>query len=450
MKVSLKYKLPFFILLAFFLFILLLILYYRLFLMENLGKDFDVFKDHLYQISEEIAAKINDYYPDQQKITGYLEEVSARKNAKITVYDVDGNKITGADHWKGYGLSLELKNFTVVGPKVIYVVELVYPFSIENLGELNSFKKIRDAALVLLALLIILLMVYLHFSLVRPLTLLNRGLAAIDYRNTGFAIPARMDKKRDELGDLARKFEAMQQRLAASYRQQTEMVASISHDLKTPLTSIIGFLERLMSLKISEERQAEYHRIIDQKARDIQELLTEFNDFVTSDLEESNGSREVVNLKEFFEMISAEYTAELAGKGIDLRWIDESGTGGGFFLEIDTQKIRRVFANLVGNSLKYADKLSKLTFTCAVRKNQAIFSVEDDGPGVPSGELAAIFEKFYRVDKSRSREKGGSGLGLAICQRIIENYGGSIRAYLPNDGGLGISFSLPLKNIHKA
>ncbi len=417
--------------------------------MKNLGHDFDVFKDHLYQVNEEVTAKIKDYYPDLSKIRTYLDGFSAGNNTKITISDVEGNTILSVDRRKSYGLSLELKGFTVVGRNNIYVVEVVYPFSIENLGELNSFTKIRDVALVCLVLLVTLLIIYLHFSLVRPLTMLNRGLETINYRNTGangdFAMPLKTYKRNDELGDLTRKFREMQQRLESSYRQQTEMIASISHDLKTPLTSILGFLERLLGRKASEERRKEYCRIIYQKAQDINELVTGFNDFVTSDLEGSAaGNKDIVDLREFFDSVYNEYFTELKGKGIELYRYDETGDGEELFLEMDIQRIRRVFANLVGNSLKYADKSGKIVFRCSVRQNYTIFSVEDGGPGVPPEDLTVIFDKFYRVDKSRSRQKGGSGLGLAICKNIVESHGGNIWAYLPPKGGLGVSFSLPL------
>lgn len=451
MKFSLKYKLPLFILFGFALFIVVLALYYRLFLMDNLGHDFELFKDPLYQITDEISTQLKKDYPNQDKIAKYLDEVSTRRNTKITIYDVAGNKIAGADRRKGYGLNLELKSFTVVGRNTIYVVELVYPFTMDSFGELNAYRKVRDMGEVLLCVILVLLMVYLHFSLARPLAILNRGLESFDYRSQngghGYKIPARFYKRHDELGDLARKFAAMQQRLSASYREQTEMMASISHDLKTPLTSIIGFLERLLSQKLSEERQAEYHRIIYQKARDINELITEFSIYVTSDLGNSTtGNKDIINLEEFFEALCAEYTTELKEKGLDCHCLNEAGKDD-LWLEMDIQNIRRVFANLVSNSLKYAERLSKITLRCSIRDNSAVFTVEDDGPGVPSGELESIFGKFYRVDKSRSREKGGSGLGLAICQRIVESHGGNIWADLPEKGGFGVSFSLPLKKI---
>jgi signal transduction histidine kinase len=184
-------------------------------------------------------------------------------------------------------------------------------------------------------------------------------------------------------------------------------------------------------------------------------LIAEFTDYVTSNFENSTtGSKDVVNLKEFFETVSAEYLVELKSKGIDFKWSYDAralqAAEGDYYLEVDMQRIRRVFANLVSNSLKHANTLRQISFQCLVVKNQVTFSVEDDGPGVPPDELEVIFAKFYRVDKSRSREKGGSGLGLAICKNIIENHGGTIRAYLTEAGGLGIAFSLPAVKFHKA
>ncbi len=411
--------------------------------MENLGLDFDVFKDHLFGINEEISVHIKKYYPDRHKIAEYLDKESLRKDLKITVYDVDGNKIWVADRRKSHGLSLELKGFTVVNRDAIYVVELTSPFLIGNFSKLNSVRQIGWVALVLLIVFSVLLIIYLHFFLVRPLTSLNRGLESVNYRSFKNQMQIGVKKRKDELGDLTRKFAEMQKRLAASYRQQNEMIASISHDLKTPLTSIIGFVERLISHKIPNEKQGEYLRIVFQKAQDIQELIAEFNDYALSDLEE-NGKKEDINLAQFLRDLEDEYRCELEEKNIvfdsNFTNIEE------LRVEIDRQKIKRVFANLVNNSMKYAVNLKKITMKCMASDGYAWFTVEDDGPGVPNEELAVIFEKFYRVEKSRARSKGGSGLGLAICQRIIESHGGEIQAYLVNGRGFGVRFSLPLKN----
>ncbi|NLW46618.1 MAG: HAMP domain-containing histidine kinase [Firmicutes bacterium] len=441
MKVSLRYKLPLVILVGFLIFLLLLVIYYRVFLSESRERDFDVFNDHLFEINDAISDRIKEYYPDRRKIAAYIEEASARQDLKITVYDVDGNKIWEADRRRRHGLSLELKSFTVVSRDAIYVVELTLPFSSRNLVQLDSTRKIGWAALILLFVGIGLLIIYLHFSLVQPLTSLNRGLETVNFNNAPDQANLETLKRRDELGDLTGKFTEMRQRLAASYRQQNEMIASISHDLKTPLTSIMGFLERLISHQLPADKQAEYHEIIFQKARDIQELINEFNEYVLSDID--NVDKEEVRVADFLNELAVEYRCELEGKNISFNClinIDNERR-----IKIAPRQIRRVFANLVNNALKHAANLSKIEMTGAVRDGYVWFTVEDDGSGAPEQELAALFEKFYRLDKSRSRAKGGSGLGLAICQRIVESHGGSIQAYLNSQGGLGVRFSLPLK-----
>lgn len=443
MKVSLRYKLPLVILVGFLIFLLLLVIYYRLFLRENQERDFDVFNDHLFEINDDISDRIKEYYPDRHKIAECIEEASARHDLKITVYDVDGNKIWEADRRRRRGLSLELKSFTVVSRDAIYVVELTLPFTSRNLVQLDSTREIGLVALILLFLGIGLLIIYLHFSMVRPLTSLNRGLETVNFNNAPDLANLKALKRRDELGDLTGKFTEMRQRLAASYRQQNEMIASISHDLKTPLTSIIGFLERLISRKLPADKEAEYHGIIFQKARDIQELITEFTEYVLSDIDVENGAKEEVAVADFLSELAIEYRCELEAKNIVFNClvnVDNERR-----IKVDRRQIRRVFANLVNNALKHADNLSKIEMTGAVRDGYVWFTVEDDGSGVPEQELAALFEKFYRLDKSRSRAKGGSGLGLAICQRIVESYGGSIEAYINGQGGLGVRFSLPLK-----
>lgn len=361
---------------------------------------------------------------------------------KLSVYDVNGNKITSVDYRKELGLNLELKNFVVVGKSTIYIMELSYPFSIDNFGRFTSIKNLRNFSLLLFLVILLILTVYLHNSLAKPLTLLHQCIEKVNYRNTRVTIPLPL-KRNDEVGDLGRKFDEMLRRLDASHQEQTEMIASISHDLKTPLTSILGYLERLQSGKItSQVKQQEYHGIIFQKARDMKELIDEFAEYAFSDASRDSLTLDKVNLQTFFADLLLEYSAELEGHGIAFTSINEIPDQ--TWVMMDIAKIRRVIANLVQNSIKHAEGFTRLSMGCNLRHSMAIFTVEDNGRGVPIDELSVIFNKFYRLDKSRSRDKGGSGLGLAICRSIIENHGGNIEALPAEGGGLKIEFSLPL------
>ncbi len=117
----------------------------------------------------------------------------------------------------------------------------------------------------------------------------------------------------------------------------------------------------------------------------------------------------------------------------------------GVVMTVDRDKFKRVFDNLISNSVKYSKDHLKIMMICVQDGSNLKFSIEDTGAGVVPEEFTKIFDQFYRVDKSRSREQGGSGLGLAICRRIVEAHGGKIWAYAPEDGGLGISFVIPMQ-----
>lgn len=391
-------------------------------------------------MSDTVGQQITADYPDDRKILDYLEEISKKERLKLSLFDVSGRRIFTSDWRQQTGLNLELKSFIVTSSQEIYVLEFVYPFALETLGHSDAFKSLRNFSIVLLALAIVFLILYLHGSMAKPLTMLHEDLEKVRYRH----IPRAKQKykpRKDEIGDLRRKYEAMLQRLETSYTQQIEMIASISHDLKTPLTSVLGYLERLQNSKsLSDEKRAEYLGIIHNKALDIKDLLEEFTEFAYSDLPDLQ--KNPVNMMNFFTTLAREYGEELATHGVVLNIV--SSPPSEVTVLMDEAKIRRVIGNLVQNALKYADGLSQINMECQASPDEVIFSIEDDGIGVPLESLSIIFEKFYRLDKTRSREKGGCGLGLAICRNIIETHGGTINASVGSLGrGLKVTFSLP-------
>lgn len=419
--------------------------YYQFVVVKDIRNDLNGFRERLYKISEQTANRIQKDYPDHRRIVKAVTQVASKNKLKFSVFDINGNKIASADYRKDLGVSVELKNFTVVGKNNLYILELSCPFSIVNFIKFSSVVKLRDFSLLFVFFLLIIMTLYLHISLTKPLTLLHQGIERVNYRNIQLDVPLSL-KRNDEVGDLGRKFEEMLERLEASRQEQTEMIASISHDLKTPLTSILGYMERLLSGKIiSPEKQQEYYRIIQQKAQDMKEMITEFAEYAFNDADREGLSMEPVLLRKFCQDLSLEYTAELEGYGVTFE--SQIDIPEDFTVMIDIGKMRRVFSNLVQNALKYAEGMNRILFTCHVVHNFAVITFEDNGRGIPSEELGAIFKKFYRIDKSRSREKGGCGLGLAICQSIVESHGGQIEAAQGSYGGLKITLTIPAKSL---
>ncbi len=235
------------------------------------------------------------------------------------------------------------------------------------------------------------------------------------------------------------------QRLKDSYTQQNEIIVAISHDIRTPLTSIMGYIERMFMKNLTREKTEEYLDIVYRKAKDIENLLEELTDYSLNEAEREN-ERQSVNIFEFIEKEIKIHESEM--KMHNIQFLFENHVKQKVYINVNIKKIRRVFTNLIENAKKYAEK-ENLTIRISIKeeKDYIYFTVEDNGEGVKFEELHSIFHKFYRTEKSRSRKKGGTGLGLTICKNIIEKHGGKIWAFKSELGGLAISFSLPIEHI---
>ncbi|MGE5701719.1 MAG: sensor histidine kinase, partial [Clostridia bacterium] len=232
----------------------------------------------------------------------------------------------------------------------------------------------------------------------------------------------------------------MSYRLEDTKRIKTQMITAVTHDLRTPLTSICGYVERLLDGKVrTEERKAEYYRIIYKKAKDIENIISDFTEFVKHE-NTLVFTRERILLKPFIQSLVDEYQEEFhfSGSHLKLRYDLKDDAK----LCINEQLMRRVFVNLFSNALKHNDQPIEVTVRCYADREHIAITIEDTGKAVPADELPRIFERFYCVDKSRSRERGGSGLGLTICERIIDLHQGTIVAYLVPEGGLGFKIKL--------
>ncbi|HBF37967.1 MAG TPA: sensor histidine kinase [Firmicutes bacterium] len=294
---------------------------------------------------------------------------------------------------------------------------------------------------IIICFILIILIVYFHFNITKPLQVLNSGLEMINIRRPFAPLNS---KRKDEIGDLYNRFNEMERRLHLARKEQTDMIAAIAHDLKTPLTSINGFVELLaMQKNLPEKEKQEYYELIQKKSKHIEELIRYFSSFTKEELELESIDLKPVEALKLFENIAVEYETELSGLDYELIW-HHSFTANRFLM-IDEHMIRRVFGNLFSNIVRYGGKKElKVYMNGYTQGGYAYFQVEDNGAGVPDKDLSSLFLKFYTVDKSRQSQNGGMGLGLASCKSIIEHHGGEIWAFHSKYGGLGIQFSLPL------
>lgn len=291
----------------------------------------------------------------------------------------------------------------------------------------------RIAIVIGIILLSIIILALVYKSIANPLKNLSKAVNSIDYGKTLVEIPYYLN---DELGFLCRNFEEMGRRLKKSENNQQELIQAISHDIKTPLTSIIGYSKRLAEDKVKESKKEKYFEIIHKKANDLKFLLEELEDYSNINVQ-SKYIEETVNIFESFEKFCYNLKTELENKDINFTYYNELNPS--INLVLDKKKMKRVFMNLIQNSFKYAGENCTLIIKGISNEKSLSLEVTDNGSGVSNDQLDKIFDRFYRVESSRSREKGGTGLGLTICKDIVEYYGGTIYARnLPNNGGFSI------------
>ena len=257
-------------------------------------------------------------------------------------------------------------------------------------------------------------------------------------------------KSEDELGELAKSLNTMadelQQQIENLQRMdkiRTDFVANVSHELKTPLTSIKGFVETLEDGAIDNKETAQrFISIIKKHAQRLENIV---NDLLSlSELETSKDTIEKTkfDLKELFDEIALGFGHALSLKDQKLTI---NAPGDDFEITADRDRIEEVFVNLIDNAIKYSDRNQVIKVILSVENGRVRATVEDTGTGIPKKHLDRVFERFYCVDKARSRELGGTGLGLGIAKHIVYAHKGEIGIESERGQGTKVSVILPKK-----
>lgn len=252
-------------------------------------------------------------------------------------------------------------------------------------------------------------------------------------------IPRGLRSVGGELSAVRVKLLEQQRELEEENRRRQDLIAFLAHDLKTPLTSVLGYLELLRDEPgLSEEQRAKYTGIALDKARRLEELVGEFFDITTMEL--SLKKREPIQLSFLLEQIADEFYPLFSERGLTCAPDIEPH----LVVEGDGDRLARVFDNVLRNAVSYSTPGAPVLLTARREGNSAVVSITNEGLEIPEKELTNIFQKFYRLDAARSTRTGGAGLGLAIAREIVELHGGFIRA---ESTGSRTTFviSLPLK-----
>lgn len=261
----------------------------------------------------------------------------------------------------------------------------------------------------------------------------------------------RRKKTGDEIDRLGLAFEEMSQTIVDQVEalrsqdlERREMVANISHDLRTPLTSLIGSLETLemKGSHLSDEERKQRLAMAQRHGQRLQRLVRELFELASLEDQQSLRNPEPVSFAELVQDVAQKFQYSAREKNIDL---DAQISAQPVFVEGDIALLERLLENLIENAIKYTPEGGRVTVLLDQAADFLRGRVIDTGPGIPEEDLGRIFERFYRVEKNRGDRTAGSGLGLAIARRIVDLHGGNIAVANKPDRGTVFAFELPLR-----
>ena len=227
-------------------------------------------------------------------------------------------------------------------------------------------------------------------------------------------------------------------------KTRRDFIANVSHELRTPLTSVQGYAETLLEATPDPDRSREFLEIIRKNATRMSRLTEDLLTLARVESGEHRFDVQPVATSELLNEAVHSFQDIARNLHVELRIEDQAATQ----VSADSEAIHQVFANLVENALKYGASGGLITVGAQIAGEFVEFYVRDGGPGIPSEHLPRLFERFYRVDKARSRESGGTGLGLAIAKHIVLAHGGLIRAESELNHGATFFFTVPRQATH--
>lgn len=412
--------------------------------------EFDNFLRDRYKF--ELAEQLAKYYKRNGSWDGVEEQFQRfgrehfRPNTPARLYFciTDSNGIVvvpGANYKRGDLIETETLQFgqvIVVDDKTVGYVFVDAPNN--NNPMEGEFLRRLDISIFLSAIgtifLALLAGIILSRTITRPIRELTKATHTMTDSNLGQQVPVR---SRDEIGELAQAFNKMSSDLARSFNLRKQMTADIAHELRTPLSLILGHAEGVKDGVLEPNR--ENFEIIREEAERLEHLVNDLRTLSLADAGELSVDFQPVNVNNFMSDIHAHYISLFNQKRLTLNLALAPVM---LTANLDPNRFAQVINNILDNALRHTPEGGRVELKTQLTENRIQLSVKDSGEGVSSEDAAHLFDRFYRVDESRNRNDGGSGLGLAIAKSIVEMHGGKIWAESEKGNGLKVVIELPM------
>ncbi len=367
--------------------------------------------------------ELQESYNSTDELLNSLESISSKYNLKFYVKDTNNKYITSSQKEDNH---IFLFTSMIKVDNNIYLLET---YAVRRISTMGIIIELIIFQIVTVSILMGSTFLFTRAKIIKPV---DKIIA--DIRNYKLGVRPEKNKLHTEFDLIQNEFVTLVDSLEEEKQNQNRIIASISHDIKTPLTSIIGYSNLIEEENLTKDEMKKYNRKINEKSIHIKNILEGFDDYLSN---QNNNTLKLNNIyiKDLVNDLNNDYKIDLENANIKFNVKSKIDNE---LITIDVLKIKRVFSNMISNSIRYIKNNGKINIYIDKDKTNYIFKVSDNGPGVDEKIISKIFNPLFTTDKSRKI----SGLGLSICREFILMHKGSIKAY--NNNGLTIEFTIPI------
>lgn len=401
------------------------------------------------KVSDELIAEIDVYAAYSN-----LEIFAVRNPRELSAcvpFDIDYDALIGVNERQQL---LEGKAVTKIGYEERFerqIISVILPFADQNRLEgiiyvyypLAKISELAQQEVILLVtgavMFLLVAAFFVYYSMRKILQPLADLQQAVDHMTDGRYETRVHVTSNDEIGSLSSAFNQMAQAIQQEDEVQRSFLATVSHELRTPISYVKGYSEAIQNGFVEGPQKEEAIQIITREAARMERLTNEFMQLARKDDLEQTEHEPLVLAETIREAICL-VTQQAANKHIEMvQHFDEA-----LIITGDEQKQKQVWINLLENAIRYSHEATQIMITTTQHNNQAVITIQDFGQGIPAGDLPHVTERFYRVNKARSRTDGGSGLGLSIVEQIVKQHNGTLKIDSTIGQGTLVTVMLPL------